>query len=191
MTVKLGRNPNMGQVMNLKLRKMQIAVLALAVVAFMAVIPAPYNKTWHDFAWAQGSVPDQYGQQIYAVVIEQNVSGGDYLSPIVMVMASNEPEGNYSSGMALSITSNLATQIVVNVLMNNTLITGSPSDNTRVYLNVTGVYSNQAMAYAIYSPNSPLTGFDDVTFEYPSSSPYWTPAPSTTYNISILYQAYY
>ena len=166
---------------------MQIAVLALAVVAFMAFVPFKYNPTWHAFVWATGSAPDQYGQQIYEVIIYQNISGS-YIQAQT-IMASNQGGGNYSSGMTLSITSNVQTYFYVAVLMNSTLITGSPSADTRVYLNVTGIYTNALMIYNSYSGNYPSAPFDDVVYEYPST--YWTPAASTTYSISLLYQAYY
>ena len=166
-----------------KKASLTFSVIAIALMVSMAaglfmqrsgLAPKSY------IVFATGSTPDEYGNKIHQLDVLQKE--GIYWYVVVHIT-----EVNYTSGMTAEIDSNMLTKLRIQVYINKTLVTDCTDAvaKTRVYLNISTVFTNQLMSYT-----GGCEGAGDywaVTYESTS----WTPVTDTAYDVAVKYEAYY
>lgn len=145
-------------------------IVTIVLSLFMQYVPKS------TMVYAAGT-PDSYGNQIDYVRIFQ---GGQQVYTITY--------SNYTSGMTIDIDANVITYLTIEVSLNETLVVGNPQDFSRVYLNVSTIYTNLLVPSTGYS--GPVAGFYSVTFGS-STTTEWTTGTDITYECSVRYEAYY
>lgn len=122
--------------------------------------------------------PDSYGNRIEYVKVQQN-SSGSWTTEVYITNV------NYTADATHQI-QNAFTRLLVGVLLNVTLADNAThaESNTRVYANVTGVYTDEELTVNTSSSNATY-----YKVEYLLNP--WQAQADTTYNITLLYQAYY
>ena len=186
--------------------KGKVFTLGVAISLLVLVLVRPYVAP--QFAilkvYADGT-PDSYGNRILGVwVAEWNETLSNYQSPykqckiLVTYDGTNTFDvftihGNgdqmaifkYTSGVELKVYGNQKCRIIVVVAANKTLIS-DPEPETRVYLNITGVVTNQLMTYQTSAEG---TNYYKITYYYD-----WTsnlPSEGTSYAVAIKFEVYY
>ncbi len=175
----------------MKGNKLKISLLGIIVIGVLAstgfamfLSNSGLGPKINVAVYATGT-PDSYGNYIAYVAFFQNASGSWTGTTAVY-------NTTYTAGTNVTITANTATIMTVYIHLNSSLASSfsDAATKTRIYINITGVVTNGAFIYTSAAPGS-----WDLLYSYPSTlaSPtsVWTPAASTNYNLTILYQAYY
>jgi len=177
--------------MRRKIRKKHIALLStttIAAIAFIAILLVANMANQYGFSIAKvygQSNPDAYGNRIAKIRIRQYKDTG-WIDVVVI------DTSNYTEGMTVTVPANKETIIAVHVWINKTLTNNDQAlcdDYTRVYLNVSGVYTNLELEF-YYSETASDPNFWEVWYRIPYAQNFTT-ATDTTYQISALYQVYY
>jgi hypothetical protein len=185
-------------------RLLTIPIIFLLAFALLYAIQ-PHYSTLIVYA---GGTPDSYGNRIVCVYIaEWNSTSGAYEFPYGPINTAYVSDTNiqgskwvfpdtlnqpgvtlieYTSSFMFRVYDNHPLKIIVGVNINKTLTT-TPSSATRVYLNITGVVTNQLMT---------LQGNWTGTYFYLCLYYYiWNvtgqPYAGKEYNVAIRYEAYY
>lgn len=153
--------------------------VALALMVSMAVglFMQRSGLTPAYLVFATGSTPDSYGNMVRQVWMIQEAQGKTW----------DIDYGEYTEGMTQEIDANYQTKIIVAVNINKTLA-GDPGEAaayTRVYLNISTVFTDQLLAY--WEVDDIDVGFYTVKY----NSTLWTPATDTSYDVTVEYEAYY
>ena len=136
---------------------------------------ATYNDTLGDYQFP-------YGQAKYAVTYD-GTNTFDGMNIIADTTGVTILE--YNNGVEVKVYGGKQCKIIVKVGANKTLIS-DPETETRVYLNITGVVTNQLMTYDGYSTG---TNFYLITYYYN-----WTsnlPSEGTSYTVAVKFETYY
>jgi len=165
--------------------KSKYAVLTSVVLAgLIAMVGFGYMIQQNPKAFlvfAVGSQPDSYGNRINQFYIRQNRGGSFWMSDPVTY-------STYESGVTIEIIANYPTWVIVAVDINQTLCPGGileADDLTRVYISISGVYSNQLMTWI--DPTVPYAPYYRVWY----NSTVWTPSSGVAYSGTLNYQVYY
>lgn len=163
-----------------------ISAVALALMVSMAaglfmqhsgLAPKSY------LVFAGDSNPDEYGNQIEYVRVWQNKTGSWETAVIIY-------DFNYTQDMTVEIDANYPTYLSISVYINRTLCENNinlADDYTRVYVNVSTVFTNQLATWQ--ESNGDLPPFTIYRVLYTTTT--WTPATDTTYDVTVKYEAYY
>jgi hypothetical protein len=159
-----------------------------------------YQNNYATLIVYAGGTPDSYGDRIVIVHVrmwngtdyevqpdQYTYDGSTSFDGAGIMYGLNANPIAYSDGnMYWRVKDNNPLQIWVDVAINKTLTT-TPSSATRVYLNITGVVTNQLMTY---------NGYSSTTNYYLCTHIYtWNvtgqPNAGNSYDIVIRYEAYY
>lgn len=162
-----------------------ISAVALALMVSMAagLFMQRSGLTPAYLVFALDSNPDSYGNMINLVKINTYEGAGPW-DEVWHITPSN-----YTSGMTLEVDANLLCFIRAEVKLNDTLASTweEARDYTRVYLNISGVFTNKLLGFVGFA--APSGGL--WTISYGLTSGNWTLQTDTSYAISLKYEAYY
>jgi len=151
--------------------------LALIVSIGVGLFMQRSGLTPSYLVFAGDSTPDSYGNMVRQVWMIQAAQGKSW----------DIDYGEYTEGMTVEIDANYQTQIIVAVNINKTLANdpGEAAAYTRVYLNVSTVFTDQLLTY--WQVQDLDAGFYTVTY----NSTLWTPSADTVYACTVEFEAYY
>jgi len=185
--------------------KLKTVIVSVAVALLcITLISYSFNNEFAILKVYAGGNPDSYGNRIVAVwIAEWNETLNDYQFPykqckhvytydgsntfdgLTICSASDVIFHEYTDSFELKVYDNRNACVIVRVGVNKTIIS-DPLTETRVYLNISSVVSNQLMTATGYSTG---TNFYLVTFQWN-----WTsnlPSAGTSYSVVIKYEVYY
>lgn len=163
------------------MKKKRSILLSVAILVILSVTIATLLQTQQDLAritvYAAGT-PDAHNNRIQHCQIYENATWN-----------TTRTTSNYTQGETITVDTGIIVYLIYRVYLNNTFADNSSHavSLTRIYLNVTGKYTNELL-----DDEANGTSGNFYYVDYGSNvTSNWTTTADTTYVVSARYDAYY